>query len=584
MRLSGRSLRCLLTVLWILATAAQVLAQQSSDCQRLPQNVVAGRLLQKAQPAYPQSAHQARIQGTVVLGAVIASDGTIKELHTVSGQPMLAQAALDAVKQWRYEPYRLCGESVEVNTQITVKFVLAADAPNSSDESGTVTAIGSNQPTAQPQYAPNPEPKQISPLSGVSTANQIAAKDTTWDIARILKDAEQGNSWAQFNLGNAYATGKGVPKDEAEAVRWFRKAAEQGNPFAQQALEGMSASSQVVSGREATHDASQTQTEYTDRLTKLAESGDAKAEYDRGRAYATGDGVSQNKGAAADWYLKSAQHGLAQAQNAYGELENEAAVAVYWFRKAAEQGDSTAQYNLANAYANGRGVTKDRAEAAHWYRKAAEQGLAKAQFSLGNAYATGGGVTKDAGEAAGWYHKAAEQGYGQAQFRTEEETERARIARIATKQTAQRAYTQRRHDEEENTNRQLPNYRIAAITKLGLHHGQSQATVKSILQRDGFRMPWVCGGGWSGGTWYSTCHARRGADTVWVVFSVYSRVRYVNPDTQVSTIIDEQSDKLTAIKYMIATLIPGTTDGLTVWGEDGKTLMHGWSADELGLQ
>jgi TonB family protein len=98
---------------------------QQSVCQRIPQNVVAGRLLQKAQPVYPPVAKQARIQGAVVLAAVIASDGTIKEIHATSGQPMLIQSAIDAVRQWRYEPYRLCGEPTEVNTQIIVNFTLA---------------------------------------------------------------------------------------------------------------------------------------------------------------------------------------------------------------------------------------------------------------------------------------------------------------------------------------------------------------------------------------------------------------------------------------------------------------------------
>jgi len=70
-------------------------------------------------------ARQARIQGTVVLQAVIGKDGSIQNLKVVSGHPMLAPAALEAVKQWRYKPYFLNGEPVEVDTTINVNFTLA---------------------------------------------------------------------------------------------------------------------------------------------------------------------------------------------------------------------------------------------------------------------------------------------------------------------------------------------------------------------------------------------------------------------------------------------------------------------------
>jgi protein TonB len=67
---------------------------------------------------------QARVQGTVVLQAVIGKDGTIRELRLISGHPMLAPAAIEAVKQWRYRPYLLNGEPVEVDTQVNVNFTL----------------------------------------------------------------------------------------------------------------------------------------------------------------------------------------------------------------------------------------------------------------------------------------------------------------------------------------------------------------------------------------------------------------------------------------------------------------------------
>ena len=83
-----------------------------------------GMLLVRVEPQYPTLARQARIQGSVVLGAIISRDGFIERLHMVSGHPMLVPAAMTAVRQWRYRPYILNDQAVEVETLITVNFVL----------------------------------------------------------------------------------------------------------------------------------------------------------------------------------------------------------------------------------------------------------------------------------------------------------------------------------------------------------------------------------------------------------------------------------------------------------------------------
>ena len=150
------------------------------------------------------------------------------------------------------------------------------------------------------------------------------------------KSAEQGNARAQFNLGLMYKYGLGVEQDYAEAVTWYRKAAEQGH---------------------------------------------AKAQFNLGSMYEDGQGVEQD----------------------YAE-------AVKWYRKAAEQGDASAQCNLGLMYCDGRGVTKDDSEAVKWYRKSAEQGNAYAQYNLGVIYEYGRGVTQDDYESVKWYRRAAEQG------------------------------------------------------------------------------------------------------------------------------------------------------------------------------
>jgi protein TonB len=77
------------------------------------------------QPIYPPLARQSRVEGSVVLHAVINKDGEVSELQVLSGHPLLVKAALDAVRQWRYSPTLLSGQAVEVETTITVTFVLA---------------------------------------------------------------------------------------------------------------------------------------------------------------------------------------------------------------------------------------------------------------------------------------------------------------------------------------------------------------------------------------------------------------------------------------------------------------------------
>jgi protein TonB len=91
---------------------------------KLGGQVVAAKLVAQPQPLYPALARQARIQGNVVLHAIIDKDGRVGELQVVSGHPLLVQAALEAVKNWRYQPTQLNGEPVEVDTTITVSFVL----------------------------------------------------------------------------------------------------------------------------------------------------------------------------------------------------------------------------------------------------------------------------------------------------------------------------------------------------------------------------------------------------------------------------------------------------------------------------
>jgi len=88
-------------------------------------HMMEGNLIYRVQPEYPALARSARIQGTVVLSAIISKEGTIENLRVVTGHPMLVLAAIEAVSRWRYRPYLLNNEPVEVETRITVNFSLS---------------------------------------------------------------------------------------------------------------------------------------------------------------------------------------------------------------------------------------------------------------------------------------------------------------------------------------------------------------------------------------------------------------------------------------------------------------------------
>ena len=92
---------------------------------RIAARVAEANLIHDVAPQYPPEAGRARIEGTVVLMAVIGTDGSVKDVRVENGLPILAQAAIDAVRQWRYKPYMIDGEPVEVDSRITINFNLS---------------------------------------------------------------------------------------------------------------------------------------------------------------------------------------------------------------------------------------------------------------------------------------------------------------------------------------------------------------------------------------------------------------------------------------------------------------------------
>jgi protein TonB len=108
------------------ATQADASApQQLPKRIRVSQGVSTGLLIKKVSPKYPEEARQQGVQGSVVLKVLISKEGTITDLTPVSGDPLLTPAAIKAVKKWRYKPYLLEGEPVQVETTIQVNFTLS---------------------------------------------------------------------------------------------------------------------------------------------------------------------------------------------------------------------------------------------------------------------------------------------------------------------------------------------------------------------------------------------------------------------------------------------------------------------------
>jgi protein TonB len=125
MRMDGLSQDSLGTIVGSVGRGPVALAPAAPTRKlSISSGVMAGNLIEKTVPQYPAIAKAARIQGVVVLQATISKSGLIQNLRVISGPPMLLQAALDAVRTWRYKPYLLNGDPVEVDTTVNVVFNL----------------------------------------------------------------------------------------------------------------------------------------------------------------------------------------------------------------------------------------------------------------------------------------------------------------------------------------------------------------------------------------------------------------------------------------------------------------------------
>ncbi len=169
---------------------------------------------------------------------------------------------------------------------------------------------------------------------------------------------------------------------------------------------------------EQSYEENNSEFEELNEMYKLAEQGDAEAQYRLGVCYEIGKGVEQSYEEAVKWYKKAAEQGDTNAQRCLGNcyfdgkgVQQDYGKAVDLFKKAADMGHVFAQVDLAWCYSNGLGVKKDYTKAIDLFENAAKQGVAVAQNNLGYMYEHGFGVEQSYEEAVKWYRKAVEQGY-----------------------------------------------------------------------------------------------------------------------------------------------------------------------------
>lgn len=213
-----------------------------------------------------------------------------------------------------------------------------------------------------------PQQKPVEP-------NPLTAPAATPEALTLKANAGDAN--AAFALGAMHERGNGVRQNAAEAVKWYRKAAEQGH---------------------------------------------AAAQFNLALILAKGRGVAANPVEAAKWYERAAAQGDVQAATNLGILyaqgkgvKQDMAQAARWFKQAAEAGNPMAEYNLGLLYSDqmfseGKTEAEDDKQAALWLSRAADHGVVAAQNNLGVLYADGRGVEKDIVQAYKWFLLASQGG------------------------------------------------------------------------------------------------------------------------------------------------------------------------------
>ncbi|MFA5904142.1 MAG: tetratricopeptide repeat protein [Desulfobacula sp.] len=277
---------------------------------------------------------------------------------------------------------------------------------------GCIT-IPSPKPAPQPEKAMSEDEADTElGLKYLNGSGGVVRDDR--EALRLFKlAADKGNSHAMNNIGYMYENGRGVSKDPGQAVIWYRKAADKGHVGAQGRLADM-----YRFGIGIAVDYPQAIIWYT----KAAQNGSLNAQYGLAYMYMNGLGVAKNPVESARLYRIAAEKGHRSSQVSLGYqyeyglgLPKDFTEAARWYRLAADQGDAVGQSNLGLLYSSGSGVEKNPGEAMRWFLLSAKQKYARAQYELGRRYLEGtDGIKINLDEAYIWLYQASRQNYEKA--------------------------------------------------------------------------------------------------------------------------------------------------------------------------
>ena len=220
----------------------------------------------------------------------------------------------------------------------------------------------------------------------LATTSTLAGNDIWQTLFKEkLREASQGNSNAQYDVGTMYQNGRGTRADRNKAIEWYQKAAAQNYEKATSRLELLQSNEERF---------------YKERAR--AEKGDVESQYNLGNMYTKGVGVNIDPSQANAWY-----------------------------EKAASQGHVKAEYKLGLIYYEGNGVNRNNKTAFKWFKSAAENGYPGAQYYLGKMYGLGQGVRKNYNTSLEWYSKAVDGGFNQARGEMIDVAEKLKIEQTA---------------------------------------------------------------------------------------------------------------------------------------------------------
>lgn len=226
----------------------------------------------------------------------------------------------------------------------------------------------------------------------------VFTKDYPQSITWFKKSADQHFVGGYYGLGKAYACGKGVPEDQAQAMRFYLQAAEL--PEADMRIGDM-----YLYGSGVKQDRTQAMNWYE----KAAKAGSIEADIELGDLYQSNTSPGRDDGRAVQWYSKAAEAGDATGEAMMGLLYasnsplHDYARAVPWLQKASQQGIAMAQLELGLLYLGGMGTPVDPVKAVQQFQMAANQGQELAQAQLAQSFDKGVGVPADPFRAYQWY-------------------------------------------------------------------------------------------------------------------------------------------------------------------------------------